>query len=138
MAIKFHNLPKQINEKQLINNIKKFVTKHGGSIEKLEIHFVPRERMDQVHKMFLNDDETDTMTFNYGTKEKIITESFISPWFVKRSAKERNTPYIQELLRVIGHSLSHGLGHNDDTPHEKKIMTRLEDEFIELFQIPKI
>ena len=137
MAIKLQNLPEEINEKQLIKNIKKFVTKHGGNIEKLEIHFVPRERMDQVHKMFLDDDETDTMTFNYGTKEKIITESFISPWFVKRSAKERNTPYFQELLRVVGHSVSHGLGHKDDTPHEKKIMTCLEDEFIELFQIPK-
>ncbi len=137
MAIKFQNLPKEINKKQLIKNIKKFIKKQGGNIEKLEINFVTRERMDQLHKMFLNDDETDTMTFNYGTKGNIITESFISLWFIKKSAKEQNTPYTQELLRVVGHSISHGLGHKDDTLDEKKIMATLEGEFIELFQIQK-
>lgn len=133
MTIKFHKIPKELNEEQMIKNIKKLVVKHGGKIQKLEIFFVSREQMAKIHSSFLNDDETDTMTFNYGTKDRIITESYISPWFVKKSAEEINVPYNQELLRVVGHSVLHSLGLKDDTPQEKKKITALEDDFIASF-----
>ena len=133
MAIEFHDLPKELNSNELIKHINTFIKQKGGVIDKLSISFVKREIMAAVHQQFLDNYETDTMTFNYGTIDNIISEVFISPWFVKRSAEALGVPFRDELLRVVGHGVLHSMGYKDYSEKEKERMGILEDEFINLF-----
>ena len=74
---------------------------------------------------------TDIITFNLEENgDPIEGEIYISLNRVSENAREFKQNIEIELKRVIIHGLLHLLGYDDQTPKDKKEMTRLEDHYL--------
>ena len=74
---------------------------------------------------------TDIITFNLEENgDPIEGEIYISLNRVSENAREFKQNMEIELKRVIIHGLLHLLGYDDQTPKDKKEMTRLEDHYL--------
>jgi len=78
---------------------------------------------------------TDIITFDNSEKpQKIISDIFISIERVRENAKKFNTTFENESLRVIIHGLLHLVGFKDKEVLEKELMTRAENESLDIYQ----
>lgn len=76
---------------------------------------------------------TDIITFDYSDDDDLeCSELCISLDRVKDNAEQLNTPFVEELHRVIIHGLLHLAGHDDQTEEQKKKMRSMEDHFLDL------
>ncbi|WP_238892343.1 rRNA maturation RNase YbeY [Blattabacterium cuenoti] len=77
---------------------------------------------------------TDVITFNYTEKKYISGDIYISFDRVLDNSKKWHQTLINELKRVMIHSLLHLLGYNDDQEIQKNIMKKKEEFYLILFQ----
>ena len=83
------------------------------------------------NQYFQQDVLTDVITFNLEENgDPIDGEIYISLHRVSENAKEFKQDTGRELKRVIIHGCLHLLGYDDQTPEEKKTMTRMEDHYL--------
>ena len=83
------------------------------------------------NQYFQQDVLTDVITFNLEADgDSIDGEIYISLNRVLENAKEFKQDTGRELKRVIIHGCLHLLGYDDQTPEEKKTMTRMEDHYL--------
>ena len=83
------------------------------------------------NQYFQEDVLTDVITFNLEEDgDSIDGEIYISLHRVSENAKEFKQDTGRELKRVIIHGCLHLLGYDDQTPEEKKTMTRMEDHYL--------
>ena len=83
------------------------------------------------NQYFQEDVLTDVITFNLEEDgDSIDGEIYISLNQVLENAKEFKQDTGRELKRVIIHGCLHLLGYDDQTPEEKKTMTRMEDHYL--------
>ena len=76
---------------------------------------------------------TDIITFDYSEGELISGDLFISIDRIKDNSNSMQIPEEKELLRVIIHGILHLIGYDDDLKDEKTIMSRKEDQYIEIY-----
>ncbi len=76
---------------------------------------------------------TDVITLTLSPHPWIV-ETYVGVARMRQNAHEWNTSADEELLRLLFHSLLHGLGYEDRTEAERKAMRRMEDEWIERFR----
>ena len=89
------------------------------------------------NKYFQQDVLTDVITFNLEEDgDPIDGEIYISLNRVTENAREFKQDTDRELKRVIIHGCLHLLGYDDQTPEEKKTMTRMEDHYLSLPIVP--
>lgn len=90
------------------------------------------EKLLQLKKQYLQQDVlTDVITFNLEESgDPIEGEIYISLNRVAENARKFKQDIGQELKRVIIHGCLHLLGYDDQTPEEKKEMTRMEDYYL--------
>ncbi|MDD4919526.1 MAG: rRNA maturation RNase YbeY [Bacteroidales bacterium] len=113
--------------KKWISNVLKTYGKQAGDIG---IIFCNSEYMLQLNKKYLNHDHyTDVITFTYSEKnsKRLSGDVFVDPETVFFNASKYEQTKEQELLRVIIHGILHMSGMNDQTPEERKCMSRAED-----------
>ena len=87
-----------------------------------------------MNKKYLNHKtNTDIITFNYSSNNKLEAEFFVSSWAINKSAKEYSQTVENETLRAIIHGALHCMGYNDDNKAETDDMRKMEDKFISMF-----
>jgi len=76
---------------------------------------------------------TDVIAFDYGDRNLVSGDVFISFERVKENAETYNVSVSHELRRVMVHGLLHLLGFSDKTKSGKSKMTLKEDLYLSLF-----
>tara|TARA_Y100001968_G_scaffold185849_1_gene170194 strand:+ start:234 stop:677 length:444 start_codon:yes stop_codon:yes gene_type:complete len=126
----------------VVRNIAKHVIK-SQKIKDADLTFVftsdellSELKMEYFHKDHL----TDVIAFRLNDyKDKLVDgEVYISLPRAKENSLEFDQPYEKELSRLIIHGCLHVLGYDDQTSNEKKLMTSLEDEYLNKISWNKI
>jgi len=136
MAITFQaeniDFPK-IKKRTTIKWIKSIADKYGKQIGNICYLFCTDEKILEVNKQFLNHDfYTDIITFDYSEKNKIAGDMFISLDTVLSNSQKYQTPYDEELHRVIIHGILHLCGLKDKSEDEIKEMRKAEEEALSM------
>ncbi|HEX6891837.1 MAG TPA: rRNA maturation RNase YbeY [Chryseolinea sp.] len=79
-----------------------------------------------------HDTFTDIITFDYSDSKGIQGDVFISIPRVKENAQQFETPFDEELHRVMVHGVLHLIGYSDKTERAKSIMRKKEDAYLSL------
>lgn len=127
------SLPKDKTKlkKFIINMFKKEKT----ILEQIRFVFCEDEFLHDINKSHLNhDDYTDVITFNYSLQgEAIVSESYISIDRVRENARLYKITTVNELHRVIFHSVLHLSGYNDKNSAQKSVMREREEHYLRLY-----
>ena len=85
-------------------------------------------------KYFNKNQYTDVITFqmNEDSDKNIEGEIYISLDRALENSKIYNEPFEKEIMRLVIHGCLHLIGFNDKSKLEKKNMTNLEDEFLNM------
>lgn len=117
-----------IDTRRLSRWIRSVAADYGFAVGNVNYIFCSDERELQVNRQFLNHDYyTDTITFDYSTETVVNGDIFISLDTVRSNSELLGVSYIEELYRVIIHSLIHLTGQADKTPETRAEMTRKEE-----------
>ncbi|MDR0371367.1 MAG: rRNA maturation RNase YbeY [Prevotellaceae bacterium] len=109
-----------------IKNTASRYQKKTGDINYL---FCSDKRILEVNNQFLHHDYyTDIITFDYSEHNRIAGDIFISIDTVRSNAETFETPFTEELNRVIIHGILHLCGYADKTAEEAKNMRLMEYE----------
>ncbi len=108
--------------------------KHALSV--ITYVFCSDEFLLQMNRDFLKHDYyTDIITFGLSGKgEPITAEVYISVDRVKDNAKNLETKFREEMLRVIFHGALHLCGYKDKTKSEITLMRQKEEHYLRLFE----
>ncbi len=130
---RFLNLAERKQIRSLLSTTAK---KHSTTIQSLQYVFVSDDELHQINLEFLNHDTlTDIITFDLGTTSTVVDgEIYISLDRVKENSTTLDTPYFEELIRVISHGLLHLIGFKDKTSKDAAIMRSKEDECLSLWR----
>ena len=125
-----------------VRNIAKHVIK-SQKIKDADLTFVftSDELLSELKMEFFHKDHlTDVIAFRLNDyKDKLVDgEVYISLPRAKENSLEFDQPYEKELSRLIIHGCLHVLGYDDQTSNEKKLMTSLEDEYLNKISWNKI
>ena len=109
---------------------------HFLNLFALQYVFVSDDDLHQINLEFLNHDTlTDIITFDLGTTStEVDGEIYISLDRVKENSITLNTPYCEELIRVVSHGLLHLIGFKDKTSKDAAIMRSKEEECLSLWR----
>lgn len=137
MNIAVNNKSKsKITKKSCLEKADLFAKQKKLKISNLSIAFVYDKEMEEINNKYLNHEgTTDVITFDYseeGIKE-IDGEIIICIDQAKRQAREYKVKLENEISRLIFHGLLHLDGLDDQTPEERKFMTKNEDEMLSLW-----
>jgi rRNA maturation RNase YbeY len=88
-----------------------------------------------LNKNYLNHDyPTDVITFEI-EEEPLEGEIYISADTAKSQSEEYNVAFKDELIRLAIHGCLHLAGFTDSTDEERKIMSGLEDKYLNLVKV---
>tara|TARA_Y100000590_G_scaffold128232_1_gene146615 strand:- start:1449 stop:1892 length:444 start_codon:yes stop_codon:yes gene_type:complete len=126
----------------VVRNIAKHVIK-SQKIKDADLTFIftSDELLSELKMEFFHKDHlTDVIAFRLNDyKDKLVDgEVYISLPRAKENSLEFDQPYEKELSRLIIHGCLHVLGYDDQTSNEKKLMTSLEDEYLNKISWNKI
>jgi rRNA maturation RNase YbeY len=130
---RFLNLADRKKIRSLLSTTAK---KHSKTIQTLQYVFVSDDDLHQINLDFLNHDTlTDIITFDLGTTSTVVDgEIYISLDRVRENSSTLNTPYFEELIRVVSHGLLHLVGFKDKTSKDAAIMRSKEEECLSLWR----
>ncbi len=84
------------------------------------------------HQIMQHAGPTDVITLTL-SKRPWIVETYLGVETMRNNARAWHEAPEVELLRLLFHSLLHGMGYDDRTPEQRRRMRRLEDEWIGRF-----
>ena len=118
--------------------ISKLVQAHQKcEFELIELVFVDEQEITRINNTYLNHNYvTDIITFRLddGIDNSAIEGTiYCCAQRISEQASEFNQTQKDEFLRVMIHGFIHLIGYSDQTPEEKKTMTKLEDYFLDLY-----
>jgi probable rRNA maturation factor len=118
-----------------VNKTKHFLNwvakSHSREIQQINFVLVSDDELLDINVSSLNHDYyTDIITFDYSEGRKIDAEIYISTDRVMSNAKEFNSTFEDELLRVVVHGLLHIIGFKDFTIEQKSEMRHQENTLI--------
>lgn len=105
----------------------------------LSISFVTEKHIRKMNRTWRRmDQSTDVLAFESPPivppmGSRVWGDIFISPSYVRRSAKIQSVPYAEELIRVTSHGILHLLGFDHCTPAETKRMFPLQERVVRAF-----
>lgn len=125
------------NEKVINAWVKAIVTSEGYALEHLNFIFCSDAYLLQINTQYLSHDYyTDIITFDSSAVSGVIEgDIFISIERVSENALMLETPFLNELHRVIAHGVLHLLGFDDSTDELKASMRQKEDSYLSLLII---
>ncbi len=89
--------------------------------------------LDKNRAYLSHDYYTDIITFDYSENEVVSGDLFISVDRVNDNSKIYNTPFNNELMRVVYHGILHLCGYGDKTEKDEKKMREKENYYINQF-----
>ncbi len=120
-----------IPEQSLIDSIENVVKHEGCRISEISAIYCGDRFITRMNSSYLNHNyPTDTISFRLNEGRDLEGEFYISLHTVKRNARHFEVNFLEELFRVTIHSVLHLIGYDDQTPEEKQVMTRKEDEYL--------
>lgn len=139
MAITFYNegvdFP-PIDKKRVSAWIKTVAKNYEKNIGGITYLFCSDTQILETNKKYLQHDYyTDIITFDYSEKGIVSGDIFISLETVKTNSEQFNTPYLEELHRVIIHGILHLCGQNDKTKEDADEMRKKENEALKILFI---
>ncbi len=140
MAITFQSenipFPGSIKKRKTANWIKSVAADYGKKVEELAYLFCDDQKILEVNRHYLQHDfYTDIITFDYSEGDEIAGDIFISLETVRSNSQKYQTPYEEELHRVIIHGVLHLCGLKDKSSREKKAMREAEEKALNLLII---
>ena len=120
------------NLKGFINNL---IIKEKRKLNNLNYIFCSDQALLRINRKYLGHNfYTDVVTFDLSSSPKeILADIYISVARIKENAKNLQIPIKEELHRVMFHGLLHLCGYNDKTEHQKKLMRKMEDKYLEQY-----
>jgi len=127
--VKFR-LGKTSNIKDWIVQVIRSENKRAGD---LNFFFIGDDEMKEINLEFLKHEyTTDVIAFNYGHKDIISGEIYMSIKTIRRNSKIYKTRLKDEVLRVMIHGVLHLIGYNDGEKVERRMMKEKENYYLEL------
>lgn len=107
--------------------------KENTPLEFIAYEFCSDKKILQVNQQFLNHDYyTDIITFELNERgEPVQANVFISVDTVLSNSQLLGVDFLQELYRVIFHGALHLTGYNDKTEKERRVMRKMEKQYID-------
>lgn len=137
MAIRYHieNIPKpRLKRRKLSRWIGETAALYGKRVGEITYIFCDEEEILRINKTYLNHNYyTDIITFDYTEGEIISGDLFICPDTIRSNAEQYQTPFDEELHRVIIHGILHLCGFGDKSPEEEQVMRKMENQALEIF-----
>ena len=134
MAIRFFNDGVSFQpegKRKISQRIKRVAAGEGKKTGHLNYIFVSDEIILDLNKRYLHHDHyTDIITFDHSAGDTIAGEMYISVDTVRTNAKDYQTDFRNELLRVMVHGALHLCGYKDQTASEQKEMREKEDKYL--------
>lgn len=119
------------NRTELKRFIESVFKKEKKQLKNINYIFVSDKKLLEINRQFLKHDFfTDIITFDLSTNKETEAEVYISIDRVKDNAKNLNTTFKSELLRVIFHGALHLCGFKDKQPKDIKKMREKEEEYL--------
>ena len=111
-----------------------------SKLDEISVIFVNRNKLSKLKKEYFNKDQyTDVMVFNLENENSPIEgEVYISIDDVRLNSKEYNVTFNKEFKRVLIHGILHLIGYNDDSEIAKQKMTKLEDKYLQEYELEVI
>ncbi len=105
-------------------------------LAELNYIFCSDQRLLEINRQFLQHDfYTDIITFPLSDPGQPISgEIYISVDRVRDNAAAFGSSIKRELLRVIFHGALHLCGHKDKSPADEKLMRKMEDHYLALYE----
>ena len=82
-----------------------------------------------------HNDYTDVITFDNSTAKAVNCDIAVSTDRVLENATHEGVSVENELARVLIHGILHCVGYSDNTPNEKQIMRKKEDEMLKQIHV---
>lgn len=124
-----------INKVKISNWLERLVNLENFSIGELTFIFCRDEYLLNINKQYLDHNYfTDVITFDYSKDNYISGDVFISVDRVNENYKEFNVSFENEILRIMLHGVLHLLGYKDKEKSEKLLMTKKEDEYLNIYE----
>ena len=127
-----------------IDKLKKIIlyifNEEKSKLDEISVIFVNRNKLSKLKKEYFNKDQyTDVMVFNLENENSPIEgEVYISIDDVRLNSKEYNVTFNKEFKRVLLHGILHLIGYNDDSEIAKQKMTKLEDKYLQEYELEVI
>ena len=114
--------------------IKRVASNYNFKVGNVSYIFCSDEKILEINNKYLSHNYfTDVITFDYTLDNTISGDIFVSIETVVSNANQYHVNHLQELYRVMIHSILHLCGLKDTTKEEKLIMTNKENETLKLF-----
>ncbi len=124
------------NTNEISNWISKVITNEDFKEGDINYVFCSDSYLHKLNIEFLSHDTfTDIISFDYSIGEILHGDIFISIDRIIENAKQYNTPFNQELYRVIIHGVLHYCGYKDHSEKDKVIMRTKEDFYLKTLNL---
>ena len=121
----------EFNPEFFVLALSKTIQEEGFLLGDITVIFVTDGYLLEMNKKHLNHDYyTDIITFDYCDENIISGDLFISIDRVRENAATFDSPFLQELKRVMIHGVLHLCGHKDKTKEEEENMRSLENKYL--------
>ena len=118
-----------IKKRETTNWVRAVAATYGKRVGEIAYIFCSDQKILEVNREYLQHDYyTDIITFDYCEGDVLSGDLFISLDTVRTNSEQFNTPYDEELHRVIIHGILHLVGINDKGPGEREIMEAAENK----------
>lgn len=116
--------------------LKNTIIAEGFTLSEINYIFSSDEYLHKINLQYLDHDTfTDIITFDNSEEENIIEgDIFVSIDRVKENARDFNSPYEQELRRVLVHGVLHLCGYFDKSVEDQKLMRMKEEFYLNTFE----
>jgi len=124
------------SQNALIHLAQYVLQQENGETGQINIIFTDNDEIFSLNAQYLNHHYyTDVIAFYYSRSGPVEGDIFISLDKVDENSKTYHSGFENELIRVIVHGILHLIGYTDNTDEEKECMHRLEDKYIEHYNM---
>ena len=119
------------DETSLIPFLEWLLSNEHFTAGEINLIFTDNNEILDLNRKYLNHDYyTDVITFYYDNPAQLDGDIFISLDKVFENARDYQTDFNNELLRVIFHGFLHLIGYDDQTSDELEIIREKEDFYL--------
>ena len=125
-----------LNQRHLLSWLSDCVLLLNKQIGDIHIALMGDQALLELNQKHLDhNDYTDVITFDYSTAKAVNCDIAVSTDRVLENATHEGVSVENELARVLIHGILHCVGYSDNTPNEKQIMRKKEDEMLKRFHV---
>lgn len=126
-----YNFPEKRKTSRWLLKVVENETNNSKFVDNIAFIFSSDEQILEINSKYLNHNYlTDVITFNYNEGNFISADVFIGVNTVKENSIEYRVNFLDEMRRVIVHSVLHLLGYNDSNQIETSLMREKEDYYL--------